>query len=61
MENVLTRVLPGVRKCSLYNREFCNTQKLRNHMKKRHLGKTNYECKNCNKSFGDSGTLKIHA
>ena len=30
-------------------------------MKKRHLCRTNYECKNCNKSFGDSGTLETHA
>ena len=61
MENVLPSSLPGVKKCSLCNREFHNTQKLRNHMKKRHLVKINYECKNCYKSFGDSGTLKTHA
>ena len=30
-------------------------------MKKRHLGKTSYECIVCNKFFGDSGTLKIHS
>ena len=61
MENVLARVLPGIKKCSLCNRGFHNTQKLRNQMKKRHQGKTKYECKNCNKSFKDSGTSKIHA
>ena len=61
MENVLPRVLLGVKRCSLCNREFHNTQKLRNHMKERHLGKTRYECKVCNKFFGDSGSLKIHS
>ena len=38
VKNVLARVLSGVKKCSLCNRKFHNTQKLRNHMKKRHLG-----------------------
>ena len=32
MENSLARVLPGVKKFSLCNREFHNTQKLKNHM-----------------------------
>ena len=61
VENVLARVLPGIKRCSLCNRKFHNTQKLRNHMKKRHLGKTSCECKVCNKFFGDSSTLKIHS
>ena len=57
VKNVLARVLHGVNKCSLCNREFHNTQKLRHHMKKKHLGKTSYECKVCNMFFADSGTL----
>ena len=28
MKNALARVLPGVKKCSLCHREFCNTQEI---------------------------------
>ena len=59
--NVLARVLLGVKKCNLCNREFHNIHKLGNYMKMRHLGKASYECKVCNRFFQDSGTLKIHS
>ena len=57
-ENELAKVLPAANKCSICEKECYNTQKMKNHMKKRKLGKTSYECKVCNKFLGDSGTLK---
>ena len=53
-KNVLPRVLSGVKRCSVCSRGFHNTKKLRNHMKKRHLGKTSYDYNVYNKLFWDS-------
>ena len=61
VKNVLPRVLPGAKKGSFCKKECYNTQKLKNHLKKRHLVKTSYEYKVCNKFFADSGTLKINS
>ena len=33
-KNVLARILPGVKKCSICKKECFNTQKLKNHMEK---------------------------
>ena len=60
VENILNKIVSGDRKCKLCNKSYYSTQKLKNHMRKRHLGKTPYQCGECQRYYGDSQSLKIH-
>ena len=58
VENVLDRVTEGVKKCAVCRCQGYNTQKLRNHVKIIHLGKTSHECSHCSKYFGGKHSRK---
>ena len=60
IENLLARIVSGDRRCKLCEKSYHSTQKLKNHMRKRHLGKTPYQCGECQRFYGDSQSLKIH-
>ena len=60
VENLLTKIVAGDRKCKLCDKSYYSTQKLKNHMRKRHLGKTPYQCGECQRYYGDSQSLRIH-
>ena len=60
VENLLNKIVSGDRKCKLCDKSYYSTQKLKNHMRKRHLGKTPYQCGECQRYYGDSQSLKIH-
>ena len=60
VETLLERVSAGDKKCSICKKSYYSTQKLKNHLRKRHLGKTSYQCEDCKRYYGDSQSLKVH-
>ncbi|CAL4194432.1 unnamed protein product, partial [Meganyctiphanes norvegica] len=46
-------------KCSLCEKEFSNSKKLKKHMKI-HMGDRPYQCTECDKAFSQNSTLKVH-
>ena len=60
VETLLSKIVSSDRKCKLCDKSYFSTQKLKNHMRKRHLGKTPYQCGECHRYYGDSQSLKIH-
>ena len=60
METLLSKIVSGDRKCKLCDKSYFSTKKLKKHMRKRHLGKTPYQCGECHRYYGDSQSLKIH-
>ena len=57
---VLERVKIGHTRCSLCDRQCHSTQKLREHIKAKHMATTEHQCSICNKSFGSGYFLKLH-
>ena len=60
LENIVSGLSGGDLQCKLCKKSFFNLQKLRNHIKAKHLKKTSYYCEQCKKYFSDSGALKMH-
>ena len=60
MENIITGLSSKELKCKLCKKVFSSHQKLRNHIKIKHLKKTAHYCKECKKYYVDSGSLKLH-
>ena len=61
-KNVLARLcVEGAKKCTICGKTVYNTQKLKKHIKLKHMGKTSYKCEKCGKYFSDSATLKNHS
>ena len=59
-ENILSRVTSGDNRCQVCEKRCFSTQKLKNHIRRRHIGKTPYQCGECECYYGDSQSLKIH-
>ena len=63
-ENKATTILSGVKsgdtKCRVCDKRCSSTQKLKNHIRRRHIGKTPWHCGECNRYYGDSQSLKVH-
>ena len=59
-ENILSRVKTGDTRCQVCDKRCSSTQKLKNHIRRRHIGKTPYQCGECECYYGDSQSLKIH-
>ena len=59
-ENILSGVKPGDTKCKVCEKRCSSTQKLKNHIRRRHIGKTPHYCGECNRYYGDSQSLKVH-
>ena len=59
-ENILQAVKAGDTKCKVCEKRCSSTQKLKNHIRKRHVGKTPYFCGECKRYYGDSQSLKVH-
>lgn len=57
---VLANVVPGDKVCTICDQELSDHNRLRNHIRARHLDETRYRCDNCGKSFGDKNTLSVH-
>ena len=60
VENMLSRLAAGTTKCSICGICCYNTQKLKNHIKSKHLKKSSHQCTVCSKYFGDSQSVKVH-
>ena len=60
MESIITGLSSKELKCKLCKKVFSSHQKLRNHIKIKHLKKTAHYCKECKKYYADSGSLKLH-
>ena len=56
----LAKVRKGDVTCPLCSRKCANAQKLKNHIRARHQEVTAFRCSMCQKSFGDSYSLKVH-
>ena len=50
----------GDTRCKVCEKTCSSTQKLKNHIRRCHIGKTPYLCGDCNKYYGDSQSLKVH-
>ena len=59
-DTILGKVAPGDRKCKVCDKSCSSTQKLKNHIRRRHIGKTPYQCGVCQHYYGDSQSLKVH-
>ena len=59
-ENILEAVKAGDIKCKVCSKSCSSTQKLKNHIRRRHVGKTPHFCGECNRYYGDSQSLKVH-
>ena len=51
LENIVSGLSGGDLQCKLCKKSFFNLQKLRNHIKAKHLKKTSYYCEQCKKIF----------
>ena len=60
LENILKGLSGKDLKCKLCHKGYYNTQKLRNHIKGKHLKKTEHYCDQCKKYYADSNSLKVH-
>ena len=56
----LAKVRKGDVTCPLCSQKCANSQKLRNHIREKHQDVTAFRCSMCQKSFGDSYSLKVH-
>ena len=59
-ENILSGVKSGDTRCKVCEKRCSSTQKLKNYIRRHHIGKTPYLCGDCNRYFGDSQSLKVH-
>ena len=60
LENILKGFSGKDLKCKLCHKVYYNTQKLRNHIKGKHLKKTDHYCDQCKKYYADSISLKVY-
>ena len=64
LKSRVEKVIKGLscrdQECQLCKKSYSSTQHLRNHLRKKHLGKTPHKCNICNKVYTDSSTLKDH-
>ena len=60
LENILDGLSGKDLTCKLCKKQCYNTQKLKEHIKGRHLKKTEHFCKPCKKYFSTSNALKVH-
>ena len=60
MENYIDGLSKGDLSCKLCKKTFCNTQRLRDHIRLKHLKKTAHYCEPCDKYYSDAGSLKKH-
>ena len=56
----LAKVRKGDVICPICSRSCANAQKLKNHLRSKHQDVTAFRCSMCNKSFGNSYSLKVH-
>ena len=59
-ETILQGVKAGDTRCKVCEKRCSSTQKLKNHIRRRHIGKTPYQCGVCQRYYGDSQSLKVH-
>ena len=59
-ESILSGVKSGDTRCKVCEKRCSSTQKLKNHIRRHHIGKTPYLCGDCNRYYGDSQSLKVH-
>ena len=57
LENLVSQ---GSTVCTICGLEVSTTENLKKHIKIKHIGKTNYKCRQCDKYFTDTATLKVH-
>ena len=60
LENIVSGLSSTELQCKLCKKAFSSHQRLRNHIKGRHLKKTAHYCATCRKYYSDSGSLKLH-
>ena len=53
-ENILGGVKAGDTKCKVCDKRCSSTQKLKNHIRRCHIGKTPFHCGECSRYYGDS-------
>ena len=60
VSNVLEAIMPKDKKCPVCGEEVFNTQRLRSHIRAKHMDHTPFHCAICNKFFGDQSQLTLH-
>ena len=60
VDYILEAVVAGDLQCKVCGATKKSTQSLRGHIRDRHMESTPYECKTCNKFFGDNSTFTAH-
>ena len=60
LENIVSGLSSTELQCRLCKKSFSSHQRLRNHIKGRHLRKTAHYCTICKKYYSDSSSLKLH-
>ena len=60
VEYLIEAVVTGDKKCSVCGHKSYNAQRLRAHMRAKHLEVTPYQCKHCSKYLADKATLTLH-
>ena len=58
--SILEAVMPHDKRCPICKEELFNTQRLKAHLRAKHMEKTPFYCSICDKYFGDKATLNLH-
>ena len=60
LEVVLDQIKSTDLDCKVCGKHYKSSSRMKNHFRKRHLGKTKHQCKVCKKFYTDSSSLKHH-
>ena len=61
VENILAGIKSSDLQCKVCEKSYSSASRMKRHMMKRHLGKTNYQCPQCKKYYTDASSLKEHS
>ena len=60
LENILEKISSADLACRVCGKVYSSSSRMKNHFRKRHLGKTKHQCKICKKYYTDPGSLRVH-
>ena len=59
LENILEKISSADLACRVCGKVYSSSSRMKNHFRKRHLGKTKHQCKICKKYYTDPGSLRV--